>query len=212
MKLIFVRHGQTTWNAEDRIQGQLDPELSQLGLRQAAAVAEALAMEKADAVYSSDLQRAHVTAAMIADRLSQPVITTPVLREVNLGVWQGMSISEIQEKYPEDYAAYRQDSIRNRPAMAERIESVIDRTRHFIEMVMREHPTGNVIAVAHGGVIRGALCCALNTGPELYRRVRLENAGITALALQSSGRSHLHSMNETCHLKLLDEQAALEEV
>jgi len=212
VKLICVRHGQTDWNAENRIQGHLDPELNELGIRQAKAVAGALADEHVDAIYSSDLQRAHVTAGIIAERHGLPVVLEPLLREVCLGEWQGMTIPEIEEGYRQEYAAYRRDSVANRPPGAERVEDVIERARLFIEMVLAERPEGNMIVVAHGGIIRGALCYALDSGPSLYRQVRLENAGITVLGFSADGPPHIYGMNETCHLKAMDESDNMQEL
>lgn len=212
MKLIFVRHGQTNWNAEDRIQGHLDAELSELGLRQARAVAYALANESVDAIYASDLQRAYVTADMIADKHGLPVIQTQLLREVCLGEWQGMTISEVKDRYPDQHAAYRADSIRNRPPGAERIEDVIKRSRQFVEMVLPTYTEGNIIVVSHGGIIRGALCHALDSEPELYRKTRLDNAGITILGFYGDRSPHVFLMNETCHLRSVLESENMQEL
>ncbi|MDO8684077.1 MAG: histidine phosphatase family protein [Armatimonadota bacterium] len=213
MDLIFVRHGQTVWNAEDRMQGQSDTELSELGLRQAKQVARVLAGEDISAFYSSDLQRASVTAEIIAEEHKLPVVKTPLLREVNLGFWQGLNTTEIQEQYPNEYAAYRTDSVLNRPPGAERIESVIDRARRFIEMVTAREAAGRIVVVAHGGIIRGALCWSLDAGPELYRRVRLENAGITTIRTNASGcPSLVLAVNDTCHLRSMNDSENIEEM
>jgi phosphoserine phosphatase len=212
MKLIFVRHGQTNWNAEDRIQGHLDAELSDLGLRQAQVVADALAEIRVDAVYSSDLQRASVTAEIIAEKHGLAVIQTPLLQEVCLGEWQGMTISEVKDRFPEQYAAYRADSTRNRPPGAERIEDVIERSRCFVEMVLPKYPEGNIIVTAHGGTIRGAVCCVLGQGPALFRKVRLENAGITTLGFWVNDLPHIYLLNEICHLRGLEDTENMQEM
>ncbi|MDO8586780.1 MAG: histidine phosphatase family protein [Armatimonadota bacterium] len=212
VKLILVRHGQTTWNAEDRLQGQLDPELSELGLRQAAAAADALAGERVDAVYSSDLRRALTTALLIAEKRGLPVDATPLLREVNLGAWQGLTLVEVQARYPTEYAAYREDSVANRPPGAERLEDLIDRARRFIETVVADCAAGNIVVVAHGGIIRGALCCALDGAPTLYRRVKLDNGGFTTIGFSSSGPPHIFAVNETCHLREIGETETVQEL
>jgi broad specificity phosphatase PhoE len=212
VKLVFVRHGETTWNAEDRMQGQLDAELSELGLQQARQAANALAGLKIDAIYSSDLQRAYVTAETIAQRHDLPVRKEPLLREVYLGAWQGLSLSEVQEQYPTEYAAYRADSIGNRPPSAERIESVIERAGRFLDKVTSEHNAGTIVVVAHGGIIRGALCYALDSGPQLFRRVKLGNAGFTSIEFPLNGRPLVIAVNDTCHLRATDGPNNVQEV
>lgn len=210
MKLILVRHGETTWNAEGRIQGHLDPKLSALGIRQARLVADALAEEPVSAIYSSDLRRALRTAEVIAERHDIPIRTTPLLREANLGRWQGHTRAELEVLYPEELAAYRQNPAENRPSGAERLEDVIERARRFIADVQLDFPEGTLIVATHGGLIRGALCCVLNVGRELYRKVKLDNAGITIIGYSAGEEPHVYAINETCHLQTLDESTEAE--
>ena len=210
MRFIFVRHGESVYNTEGRMQGHLDVELSQAGIRQAQRAAEALADADIAAVYASDLRRAYVTAEIIAAKHMLPVIRDPLIREVYLGKWQGLSIEEIAERYPREHEAYKRDSISNRPPDAERLESLIDRVRRFIEKVAVEGPRGDVVVGGHGGVIRGALCCALEAGPELYRRVRLDNAGVTIVEVNPPGGASVLNVNDVCHLQTCDDPLSIE--
>ena len=205
MKLIFVRHGQTKWNVEDRMQGHLDAELSELGLLQARRTAQALAGRQVDSIYSSDLQRAYVTAEIIAEKLRLPVARELILREVCLGQWEGLSLAEAAERFPVEYEAYHRDPIANRPPGAERIESVIARAREFIESVIKDNSMGKtMVVVTHGGIIRGAVCCALEAGPQMYRRVKVDNASLTQLKYDGIGKPHVSFLNDTCHLGAMD--------
>src|SRR5882762_1657252 len=95
--LCLVRHGETAWNAEGRVQGQLDVPLSETGLEQARAVARVLSKETFSAIYSSDLTRARQTAQPIADLLKQEIFLKESLRERHYGAFQGMTYPEAKE-------------------------------------------------------------------------------------------------------------------
>lgn len=199
IRLFIVRHGETAWNADGKIQGHTDVALTEAGLEQARLAAKRLQAEKIDIVYSSDLKRASVTGEAIASLHNTTVITTPLLREAYLGEWQGYTLQEVAEKFPEEYAAYSQDSIANRPPGAERLEEVIARCRRFLDEVTGKHPESNLAIACHGGTVRGILAAAFGLGPELYRRIRLDNGGVTVLDI-IDGRPLLVSLNDTCHM------------
>jgi alpha-ribazole phosphatase/probable phosphoglycerate mutase len=198
-RFFIVRHGETTWNAGGRIQGHLDIELTETGLQQARLAAERLKREKIDAVYSSDLKRASVTGEAIAEHHGLAVTTTPLLREAFLGDWQGLTLQEVAEKYPDEYALYCQDSIANRPPGAERLEEVIARCRRFLAQMLEAHPHGAIAVACHGGSVRGLVAAALGMGPELYRRIRADNGSLTILEL-SHTRTLIITLNDTCHM------------
>ncbi len=105
--LIVIRHGETAWNRERRLQGQLDIPLNDTGRAQACALAEALAGEPIDAVYTSDLGRAMQTAAPLAETLGLQVRAEPRLRERCYGDLEGMTYAEVAEKRPEDFARWQ---------------------------------------------------------------------------------------------------------
>jgi probable phosphoglycerate mutase len=106
-ELILIRHGETDWNVARRLQGHLDVALNAEGRRQAAAVAAALAAEQVHAIYASDMQRAQLTAQAIAAPRGMQVLTDAALRERCYGDLQGLTHTEISERYPQDYAAWR---------------------------------------------------------------------------------------------------------
>src|SRR5205809_708167 len=106
-QVIIVRHGQTQWNLKLIRQGHLDSPLTEKGMAQAKALAQRLAQEKFNALYSSDLGRAVQTAEMIAAVTGHEIVTDARLRERNLGVFQGLNGDEIKEKFPEEYRFHR---------------------------------------------------------------------------------------------------------
>ncbi len=146
-RVLLVRHGQSTWNAEGRWQGHADPPLSEFGEQQA--VDAAARVGQVDAIYSSDLQRAHRTAELIAAQLGiEPVLVEARLRERDVGEWTGLTRAGIDERWPgwiDDYKS---------PPGFEDDTSVFARVSAALLELGARHPGGDVLAVAHGGVIR----------------------------------------------------------
>jgi probable phosphoglycerate mutase len=146
-RIVLVRHGQSTWNADGRWQGQADPPLSALGEAQAAAAAAACPL--VDAVIASDLLRARRTAEIIAaSRSFGPVRVEPRLRETFTGEWTGLTRDEIDEQWPGWLAADR------RPSGFEAWEAVAERASGALHDLHTTHTGQTVLAVAHAGVIR----------------------------------------------------------
>ena len=114
-RLVLVRHGETSWNSEGRFQGRADIPLSEVGQRQAVALAAALAREEMHAIYSSDLRRAWDTALAIAERHSVPVCREPGLREMDFGSWEGLTYDQIRGIWPNVLAAWQADPLRVAP-------------------------------------------------------------------------------------------------
>ncbi len=144
-RILLVRHGQSVWNADGRWQGQADPPLSELGREQAVAAARALGM--VDAIYASDLERAHHTAELVATQLGADVVVAPNLRERSAGEWEGRTRAEIDEGWPGFLESGR------RPAGYEPDDSVLARVLTALEAIAKAHD-GDVLVVTHGGVVR----------------------------------------------------------
>ncbi len=198
--LYLVRHGETVHNLEGRIQGHSDSPLTSLGVQQARAIGKRLAFEKFDAIYSSDLGRAVSTAKIIASHHKQPVQTTDLIREGHFDKVQGMTHKEFEAKYPEDYRKWREDSINHRPPGAETLEHLISRCDEFLQMISRKHSDGErILAVVHGGSLRGLICAALGYGPAFFRCLHTANTSLSILEL--SDRPAIQLLNDTCHLR-----------
>ncbi|MHB9036142.1 MAG: histidine phosphatase family protein [Armatimonadota bacterium] len=197
--LYLVRHGETVHNLEGRIQGHSDSPLTPLGIRQAEAAALRLASEKFDAIYSSDLGRAVDTAEAIAFRHGLPVQTTDLLRESDLGHVQGLTQKEFEELYPEDYRKWRANSAEHRPPGAETLDSVISRCAEFLRLISENHRDGErLLAVVHGGSLRGLICAAFGLPPTFFKHIHTANASLSILDVDD--RSAIELLNDTCHL------------
>ncbi|MFF0814404.1 histidine phosphatase family protein [Rhodococcus sp. NPDC003318] len=161
-RLILLRHGQTEYNASDRMQGQLDTDLSELGRVQAKTVARVLADREPALIVSSDLRRALDTATALGERAGLTVATDERLRETHLGQWQGLTHLEVDASDPGARAAWRADASWTPPGG----ESRIDVARRAVPVVQElladraEWEETPVVLVAHGGLI-AALTAAL---------------------------------------------------
>jgi broad specificity phosphatase PhoE len=137
-ELILVRHGETDWNAEGRLQGHTDRPLSDYGREQARRLADDLADEEFDAIYASDLARARETAEIVAERLGLPVTLEPDLREKNWGTWEGLTSTERLEI----------------ELVGESTEEHQRRMLAALGRIAAQHPNGRVLVVTHGGSMR----------------------------------------------------------
>lgn len=161
-QLVLLRHGQTDYNATRRMQGQLDTDLSDLGRKQAAVVAEVVAGLDPLAIVSSDLRRAYDTATAIGDRAGLPVQIDSRLRETHLGEWQGLTHTDVDTAAPGARAAWRADATWAPPAGESRLDVAARSTRVVDELLDKYEDWGErpIVLVAHGGLI-AALTAAL---------------------------------------------------
>lgn len=150
--LHVIRHGQTTWNAAGRIQGQSDSPLSELGRQQAEKVAEALAARPLAAIYSSDLTRARDTAAPLAARLGLEPVLEPRLRERSYGILETLTWPEVRAAHPELYAGLAAGDGALRLPEGESREDLFDRIGPAFEAIANAHPGEEIAVVTHGGV------------------------------------------------------------
>ena len=141
--ILLARHGETDWNREGRWQGWADPPLNETGREQARQLAEQLRATPFDAVYSSDLRRAHETAVIVAEPHGVPVAADPGLREIDVGSWSGLTRAEIDERFP---GTDRPDG--------ETRDAHFARVLHAVERIARAHSGERILVVSHGGTMR----------------------------------------------------------
>ena len=149
-ELWLVRHGQTDWNTEFRIQGSLDKPLNATGIEQAHELAQKLADTHFDAIYSSPARRAHQTASAIAQLLGLPIRTDDRLKEINLGLWEGLTWQQVQDRYPEMFAKRRSDPVHFAPEGAETYGDLARRMVQAANDIALAHPGERVLVVSHG--------------------------------------------------------------
>ena len=194
-----MRHGESLWNREMRIQGQTESDLSPEGYKQAEQLAERLKDVQFDAIYSSDLMRAYLTAEIINRNHNLKINKHTGLREANFGDWEGILVSEAKLWYPQSYEDWYRDPVGRRPPNGEGIDSVVRRVRGVVDELANVHKNQTVLVVAHGGPIRAMVCSILNLDITAWRKSRIDNASITIFEFTDS-RPFLALLNDTCHL------------
>lgn len=207
--ILAIRHGETNWNRESRIQGHTDIPLSNLGLAQAQRLGQALADEAIDAVYSSDLRRAWQTAEAVAAPRGLSLRAETGLRERGFGSFEGLTWSEIEIQYPEQSQRWR----RREPDFAaeggERLQDFYQRAVSTVERLARAHAGQRIAVVAHGGVMD----CLYRAGQRLElqapRSWTLGNATVNRLIYTGEGL-RVVGWNDDLHLEglSLDETSA----
>ena len=204
--VYLVRHGETTWNAERRFQGQLDVELSRTGVAQAEAVATWLAAQpvRFTAIYSSDLKRAVSTAQTIGKRLGLIPELHSDLREMHAGEWQGLLVTEIEARFPGKLAEWSAKVDSFTTPGGESIPKVQKRVYATYNSIVSRHPGEAIIIVSHGAALT-ALLAALHDWDLVEtwhsRKVRMSNTGVTVVALDHEKSEHeLLLLNSAEHL------------
>ena len=194
-----MRHGESTWNREHRIQGQLDPPLSEQGRAQAAQLAKRLAWRRPHAIYASDLKRAVETAEPIAAATGLPVQPMTELREIFLGEWEGLHTAELAERYPEAWARWTVEPNWDLVPGGEGADAFEGRVGSALDGVLERHPHADSIVVTHGGVIQVALHRILGKPSRGLFPFRISNASITLIE-RRDGRVVVAGVNDVGHL------------
>lgn len=151
--LLLIRHGETAWNAEHRIQGSLDVPLSPTGIRQAGRLAERLRDEPVAAVYSSDLARAALTAQPLAAQLGLEPVLDARLRERCFGIFEGLTLDEIAVRHADDFHRWRAREFHWAMQGGESAAQLLARLSAVLSGIVVAHAGRTVVVVAHGGVL-----------------------------------------------------------
>lgn len=201
-RVLAIRHGETAWNRDKRIQGQFDVPLNETGRAQARSLGEALAGETVDVVYSSDLVRAHETAAAAAAALGRPVQLVPGLRERSFGVFQGWTWQEIAERWPEQSERWRRRDPDFGAEGGETLQDFYARSVGAVEQLLRAHAGQTVLLVTHGGVLDCLYRAATRLPLQAARTWTLGNAAINRLLYSDAGFA-LVGWNDDAHLQVI---------
>lgn len=198
-RIIAIRHGETAWNVDSRLQGHLDIPLNDVGLWQARQAALALADEPIDAIYSSDLQRAWVTARAVAETTQAPLTAHQGLRERSFGVLQGHTFEELEAKEPEQAYRWRKRDPAFAPEGGESLIALRERITATTHALAAQHVGGQIVLVAHGGVLDVLYRAATRQDIQAPRTWQLGNAAINRLLWTPDGLS-LVGWADTQHL------------
>lgn len=204
MRLIIIRHGESEWNRVGRYQGQQDAPLSELGLRQAEALASRLRNEPINAIYTSPLQRAAKTAHAVARHHPDvPLHTAPELLEINHGAWEGLLADEVRARFDDGLIEWRCHPTRSQMPGGESFSNILKRVLDFKERLLREHGDQNVLISTHDVVVKILVADALGMNMDRINRIWVTNASISAIEY-GDDLPYLVSLSEACHLGRLE--------
>ncbi|MCE2851342.1 MAG: histidine phosphatase family protein [Roseiflexaceae bacterium] len=199
MHIVFVRHGETAYNASGRYQGHTQISLNERGFQQAHVVAQRLRYTRFDALYSSDLLRAIQTADAIAQYHTLPVIQHAGFREIDVGLWEHLTVTEIATNYPQHFAIYKQTPGRAVYTGGESYAHMQLRAMSALMEVIDQHPPEATIGiVCHGGTIRALVCAFLHIDIDYYPQMWIDNCAITTAFYQQSV-FRLGTLNDNAH-------------
>ena len=202
---MIVRHGETPWNAEGRIQGHTDISLSDTGTAQARLLGARLASISIDVAYSSDMKRASETAALVLGEQDAILNKTPRLREYHKGAFEGMTLLEIEAKFPDDYPKYLEKDLDYAPAGGETTRGVSSRMADIFGEIKAKHLGETVLVVGHGGSLRAGMVSLMGMSLERSWSFTFGNCSLTVLDTYEDNavlrlfndRSHLDGMAGT---------------
>lgn len=197
--LLLIRHGQTDWNASGRWQGHQDVDLNAVGRAQAAALARRLAQRSIRAIYSSDLKRAAVTAAIVGRALGLEPLYDPAWRERNLGEFQGLTTAEVMARINGGEKRMRPGVIN--PPGGESELGLHARATAVYESVIARHTAETVAVVSHGGTLRAVISHVLGLQAGEFGRFSLSgNTGLSVVEVHEDG-PRLTCLNDVSHLE-----------
>ena len=206
-RICLVRHGETEWNAERRIQGQIDIELNATGRLQAEAAGRWLVRAGLAALYSSDLRRAWQTAKAIGAATGLEPVARPALRERRYGIFEGLTYAELQARHPEGYAAFEARDVDYDFESGESLKAMYARVTGCLCEIAAAHPGGVVALVLHGGVLDIVNRFVRGTALQTPRDFLIPNAGLNWISCRD-GQWSLDTWGDTRHL----ESGALDEL
>ena len=221
IRLLLVRHGVTAWNQAGRYQGHQDVPLSDAGREQARRVADRLRGETITTAYSSDLQRARETASIVLGERGVSLQIAPALREMAFGAWEGLTSSQVAERYPTEWAAWIRDPIAARaPGGGEGLSELSARVTDFYRSVAplavtdtaqpdwftyraagesADGTTGTVLVVSHGGTVPALLAYLFGVRIDLYWRFGIRPASVSIFDVYPEG-AIADVIGDTSHL------------
>ena len=202
-RLLLVRHGETELNSTERYWGRTDVKLSLGGMGQAERLRDRLATEPIDAVYSSDLKRALVTAEVISSEHKVDIVTCPELREMNYGDCEGLTFQEISSLYSELAELITNFSLELRFPGGEGFEGFIERTTKFLDRLNKHTAEQTILIVSHSGPLKVLVCRLLGIDLGHWRQIRLDNASLSIVETYPRG-AVLSLLNDISHLKEAD--------
>ena len=201
-ELLLIRHGQTDWNTQGRVQGGGD--LNNTGITQSNLLAKVLQDSQASTIYTSPSKRTHQTAVIIATALSLEVNTTPLLKDIDYGVWSGALLADLIKDDPDLFEQWEKDPSSVTFPEGESLLDLRTRISVFMDEITEKHSSDTVVVVTHESPIISMLAVALDIPDSSHRNFHADNASLTVLQFKNT-HYILSTFNDTSHLDVIDE-------
>jgi 2,3-bisphosphoglycerate-dependent phosphoglycerate mutase len=198
--IIAVRHGETEWNKAGKQQGHLNSNLTELGIRQAQAIADGMQKLSIDKFYCSDLGRAVQTAKIISQNIGKEFIPDTKLREQNLGILQGLTRNDFKLQFPKEYSQFISNNPDYRIPEGESIRERFSRCINYIEEISKIHRGKSILIVTHGGALTSFIQKALSIPLTQKRTFSLLNGSINIFSISETMEWRLEVWGDINHM------------
>lgn len=200
-RVYLIRHGETAWNAEMRFQGHANIKLSERGRNQARALGERLRKENFGGIYASDLERAYETATIIARYHNLEVRKEPGFREMNFGVWEGLTFKQIHAQHAGLAARWWKNPLETRVPGGESLGDLVERSMAALFEICNMHKDQKILIVTHGGVVKSIISTVLGMDLNEYWRLKQDNLALNIIYFPQWEKGILELFNDCSHLE-----------
>ncbi len=201
--VFLVRHGQTKSNTNGFYMGRSNEDLNKAGYTQAHHLSSRLARLSIDSIYTSPLQRAHATAAILNEPHQLELIVMEDLTEVHLGDWEGLHMDEVKRRWPELWQQSRIDPSEITMPNGENIREMAERAVRAFETVVETNQGKQTIMVTHQYIVKAIVAHALGVSNSIFRKFEIDNASLSAIQV-GNDNFRLITLNDTSHLEGLE--------
>ena len=199
-RVLLVRHGSTVFSSQDRFAGSSDVPLSDEGRELARRLGERLARVRIDAAYCSDMQRTRDTCSLVLGSRGMKAQSTPALREIDHGVWEGMVHTDVERDYAEQYSVWSGDPFATAPPGGESGLHVLARSLPALREIVSRHTGKTILVVSHKATNRLLLCALMGIDPRFYReRLAQDLACLNVIEFSDPSRGLVAKLNDTSH-------------
>ncbi|KKI91687.1 hypothetical protein WQ54_13275 [Bacillus sp. SA1-12] len=203
LTIYLVRHGETQWNTEKRLQGWKDSPLTDKGIKNAQLLGKRLSKIEFNAFYSSPIKRALQTAEYIRLGRDIPILTDENLKEINFGEWEGKTRKELKEKYEKEFSNLWNSPHKfdHKSIKGEGLTDFRERIEKALKRIITENPNGNILVLTHAIAIQAILSNILKYPTEkIWDHPFIHNVGLTVISWDGN-RFQIEMLNDTTHLK-----------
>lgn len=200
-KIILIRHASTQLNLENRYQGKLDLPLSKQGILEAKLLKKRITKLPTDIFFASPLKRVRQTLDIIIDGKNAEIIIHHNLREINFGLWEGLTRREIEDRYLDHLTKWETNPLINKPPQGESMNEVLKRAASFHLDVISKHQGKNIVVVSSAGLLNIFLCHLFKIKPRTVWPFQLASASVSEVLIHPDEKIALTLLNDTSHLK-----------